>query len=296
MSIAEPVPYESLGRPIRGPEALTHDWSRFWHLTFNIARTDWKLRFFGSVLGYFWQLMRPLLLFSVLYAFFTIIGHVGQGAAAAPGRPNHLYGVQLLGSIVLFSFFAEATGGAVSSVVQSEALVRKIQFPRMVIPLSIVLGALFNLALNLIVVTIFALAFGVRPMLSWLELPLIIGLLAVYATGLAMMLASLYVYFRDAAPIWEVVSQVLFYCSPVIVPFLSVQTRLSPTLVKIYMLNPLATVLEQFRHAFVNHAAPGAPAVLGYTGLLGVFTIVIAVFAFGFFVFNRTAPYVAENL
>jgi ABC-2 type transport system permease protein len=296
VSIAEPVPYESLGRPIRGPEALTHDWSRFWHLTFNIARTDWKLRFFGSVLGYFWQLMRPLLLFSVLYAFFTIIGHVGQGAAAAPGRPNHLYGVQLLGSIVLFSFFAEATGGAVSSVVQSEALVRKIQFPRMVIPLSIVLGALFNLALNLIVVTIFALAFGVRPMLSWLEVPLIIALLAVYATGLAMMLASLYVYFRDAAPIWDVVSQILFYCSPVIVPFLSVQTRLSPTLVKIYMLNPLATVLEQFRHAFVNHAAPGAPAVLGYTGLLGVVTIVIAVFAFGFFVFNRTAPYVAENL
>jgi ABC-2 type transport system permease protein len=296
VSIAEQVSYESLGRPIAGPEALTRDWSRFWHLTFNIARTQWKLRFFGSVLGYFWQLVRPLLLFSVLYVFFTKIGHVGQGPASAPGKPNYLYGMQMLGSIVLFTFFAEATGGAVRSVVENEALVRKIQFPRMVIPLSIVLGALFNLGLNLVVVLIFALASGVHPMLSWLELPLIVALLAVFATGLAMLLSSLYVYFRDAAPIWDVVSQILFYCSPVIVPLTSVQARLSPTLVKVYMLNPLATDFQQFRHAVINHAAPGAAAVLGYAGLLAVVAIVIGVFALGFAVFNRSAPYVAENL
>jgi ABC-2 type transport system permease protein len=296
VSVAEPLPYESLGRPIRGPEALTHDWSRFWHLTFNIARIEWKLRFFGSVLGYFWQLMRPLLLFSVLFVFFTKVGHVGQGPGSAPGQPNHLYGVQMLGSIVLFLFFAEATAGAVSSVLDREELVRKIQFPRMVIPLSIVLGALFNLALNLVVVLIFALASGVRPMLSWLELPVIIVMLAVFATGLAMLLSSLYVYFRDVAPIWEVISQVLFYASPVIIPLLSVQQRLSPTLVKIYMLNPLATIFQQFRHAMINHATPAANAILGYGGVLAVVAIVIAVFGLGFVVFNRTAPYVAENL
>jgi ABC-2 type transport system permease protein len=296
VSTSEWPHYEALGRPIRGPEALTADRSRFWHLTFNIARTTWKLRFFGSALGYLWQLMRPLLLFSVLYLFFTQIGHVGQGPAAAPGKPNYLYGVQMLGSIVLFTFFAEATGGAVGSVVQSEALVRKIQFPRMVIPLSIVLGALFNLGLNLVVVLIFALASGVEPMVSWLQLPLIVALLAVFATGLAMLLSSGYVYFRDAAPIWEVVSQILFYCSPVIVPLTAVQARLSPALVKLYMLNPLATALQQFRHAVVNHATPSALDVLGVGGTLAMFGIVLATFAFGFAVFNRTAPYVAENL
>ena len=76
---------------------------------------------------------------------------------------------------MLFTFFSEATGGAVSSVVDNEALVRKIQFPRMVIPLSIVLLALFNLGLNLVVVFVFALIGGVEPMLSWLELPLIVA-------------------------------------------------------------------------------------------------------------------------
>lgn len=299
MSAVEQIPYEALGPPIRGPEALTRDWSRFWHLTFNIARIEWKLRFFGSVLGYVWQLMRPLLLFGVLYVFFTQIGHVGRqpnGQPAIPGQANYLYGVQLLGSIVLFTFFAEATGGSVSSVVQREVLVRKIQFPRMVIPLSMVLGGLFNLALNLVVVFIFAVASGARPMLTWLELPLIVALLVVFGTGLAMLLSSLYVYFRDAAPIWDVVQQIIFYASPVIVPLPTLQAKLSPTLLKLYMLNPLATAFQEFRHAIINHATASPESILGVGGMVGVVAIAVAVFMLGFVVFNRTAPYVAENL
>ena len=253
-------PLRRLGSPIRGPSALTDDWTRFWHLTFNIARNQWKLRFYGSVLGYFWQLVRPLLLFGVLYLFFTVIAHIGVGQ----GPSGHFYGTQLLGSIVLFTFFAEATAGAVRCVVDNEPLVRKIQFPRMVIPLSVVLLAGFNLSLNLIVVLIFGLIQGVRPMLTWLELPLIVGMLAVLSAGLAMLLASLFVSLRDTQPIWEVVSQVLFYASPVIIPLVVVQQKLSstPALVRLYMINPLATVLQQFRHAMVNqrHAWRGRTA------------------------------------
>jgi ABC-2 type transport system permease protein len=295
VSAVDAIPYEQLGRPISGPQALTTDWNRFWHLTFNIARIQWKLRFFGSALGYFWQLMRPLLLFTVLYVFFTKIGHVGQGKGSGPGQPEHFYGVQLLGSIVLFTFFTEATGGAVASVVSQEAVVRKIQFPRMVIPLSIVLGALFNLGLNLIVVLIFALISGVRPMLTWLELPVIVIVLSIFCTGLAMLLSAMFVYFRDVQPIWDVLSQVIFYASPVIVPLSSVQQHLSVALVKVYMLNPLATTFQQFRHAMVNHATPSVTTLLG-PWLAVVAAIVLGVFALGFIVFNRTAPYVAENL
>src|SRR5207302_1608209 len=149
-------------------------------------------RFFGSALGYVWQLVRPLLLFGVLYVFFTKVAHVNN--EKTPGQEH--YGAQLLGSIVLFTFFAEATGGAVRSVVDRENLVRKIQFPRLVIPLAVVLLAMFNLVLNLIVVLVFALAEGVHPMLSWLELPLIVGVLIVFATGVSMLLAALVVQFR----------------------------------------------------------------------------------------------------
>jgi ABC-2 type transport system permease protein len=271
---------------------MTDDWSRFWHLTYNIARNEFKLRFFGSVLGYLWQLVRPLLLFGVLYVFFTKVAHVN---GSGPGQEH--YGAQLLGSIVLFTFFAEATSGAVRSVVDRENLVRKIQFPRMVIPLSVVLLALFNLALNLVVVLGFALAEGVTPMLSWLELPLIVGTLAIFATGIAMLLSALFVSLRDIQPIWDVISQILFYCSPVIISVETVSEKVSATVLHLYMFNPLAVVFQQFRYAIITHGTLSAGEALGGWGLLvAPLAIVFGVFMLGFSVFNRAAPQVAENL
>jgi ABC-2 type transport system permease protein len=282
-----------LGEPITGPQALTGDWSRFWHLTYNIARNEFKLRFFGSVLGYLWQLVRPLLLFGVLYLFFTVVANVNKGQ----GLANQHYGTQLLGSIVLFTFFAEATSGAVRSVVDRENIVRKIQFPRLVIPLAVVLLASFNLALNLVVVLVFALAEGVRPMISWLELPLILAVLGVLATGLAMLLSSMFVKFRDVQPIWDVLQQILFYVSPVIISVVTVQQKLSATAVHLYMLNPLAVVFQQFRHAMVTHATPSAGALLGsWAGLAAPLAIVVVLFILGFRTFNSSAPLIAENL
>jgi ABC-2 type transport system permease protein len=299
-SLAPPAaPFEGLGRPIRGPGALTHDWRRFWHLTYNIARNEFKLKFFGSFLGYLWQVMNPLLLFGVLYVFFVVISKVGAG-----GKPDEqFYGVQLLGSIVLFSFFGEATGGAVRSVVDRENLVRKIQFPRLVIPLAMTLLAFFNLTMNLIVVFIFALISGVHPLFSWLELPLILALLVIFSTGLSMLLSALFVRFRDIKPIWEVISQVIFYGSPVIIPLSTVREKLltpphhDQLLYHIYMLNPLVTVFQQFRHAMVTNATISAENALGgWPAMLEPVGIALAVFALGFWVFNRSAPFVAENL
>ena len=291
--LVEGVPYEALGRPIKGPRALNDDWTRFWHLTFNIALTQWKLRFFGSVLGYFWQLVRPLMLFGVIYVFFTKIAHVGVGL----GPSGDFFGAQLLGAIVIFTFFGEGTGAAVRSVLDNETLVRKIQFPRMVIPLAVVLVSLFNLMLNLVVVLIFALVAGVHPTLSWLELPLLVLALAVLTTGLAMLLSSLFIYFRDIQPIWDVVTQALFYASPVIIPLAAVQKKLSPTIVHIYMANPLATIIQQFRHAVITPHTPSAATALGSDlGLLVPAGLIVGVFGLGFYVFNRMAPYVAENL
>jgi ABC-2 type transport system permease protein len=292
------VGYEDLGRPISGPRALTDDWSRFWHLTYNIARNEFKLKFYGSVLGYLWQVIRPLMLFGVLYVFFVVIGKVGQG----PHPGEHQYGVQLLGTIILITFFGEATVGAVRSVVDRENLVRKIQFPRLAIPLSVVLLAFFNLMLNLLVVLVFALISGVYPMLSWLELPLILAVLVIFSTGIAMLLSALFVSFRDVQPIWDVFNQVIFYASPVILPLEEVQRKLSGSgiehvLYHIYLLNPLVPIFQQFRHAMVNHATVSAPAAFGgWAPLLAPLAIVAAIFVIGFVVFNRSAPHIAENL
>ncbi len=293
----------SAGYEMKGPSALAGDWRRFWALAFTIARNEFKLKFFGSVLGYVWQVMRPLLLFGVLYIFFTKVSNPN-----VVGKGDKFYGAQLLGSVVLFTFFAEATQGAVRSVVDRENLVRKIQFPRLVIPTAVVLLGLFNLVMNLIVVLIFSLLSGVRPMLSWLELPLILAMLVVVATGMAMLLSALFVHFRDIQPIWEVASQILFYASPVI---LSVATVLSDFnepkhheflykhqfLQHIYFLNPLVAIFQQFRHAMIYHGTPSAGEAMGsWVALLEPMAIVVAIFVVGFVVFNRLARQIAENL
>jgi ABC-2 type transport system permease protein len=297
MSASQGIGFPIPGRPARhrvhGPSALSGDFRRFWSLTFTLARTEFKLRFFGSVLGYLWTLMRPLLLFGVLYVFFTKVAHVNDNKS--PGEAH--YGAQLLASIVLFTFFAEATAGAVRSVVDRENLVRKIHFPRLVIPTSVVLLSLFNLGMNLIVVFLFAVGEGVTPMLSWLELPLIITMIVIFSLGLAMLLSAMFVHFRDIQPIWEVFSQILFYASPVIISIETIKKKLDPTWLHVYMLNPLAVILQQFRHAMITNATPSAGAVLGsWTSLLGALAIVAVIFVVGFTVFHRAAEKIAENL
>jgi ABC-2 type transport system permease protein len=293
-----PAATEPLGQPIRGPRALDESWSRLWHLSYNIARSEFKLKFFGSALGYLWQVVRPLLLFGVLYVFFVLVFHVDR----AKGAAGHLYGAQLLGSIVLFTFFGEATAQAVRSVVDRENLVRKIQFPRLAIPISVVLLALFNLGLNLVVVMIFAVAAGTHPMLSWVELPLIVTMLIVLTFGISMLLSALFVRFRDISPIWEVISQILFYSAPVIIPAEAVREKLAHGsldhfLYHVYTLNPLVTIFQQFRHAMINHDTLSAGQVMGgWAQLIEPLGLVAALFVIGFWVFNREASHIAEDL
>jgi ABC-2 type transport system permease protein len=272
--------------PIAGPSALGGSPRRFAYLAVTLAVTDFKLRFFGSVLGYFWQLVRPMLLFGVLYVVFTRFVRLG-------GDVPH-YPVVLLANIVLFTFFSEGAG-AVSSVVDREALVRKIHFPRMAIPVSVVLTASFNLTLNLTVVTIFALANGVEPRWSWLQVPVLLALLAVFVVGLAMLLSAAYVRFRDVKPIWEVAAQLLFYATPVIYAIETIDV--DDSIKEALMLSPLAAILEQFRHAVIDPGAPSAAEAAGggFMVLIPI-ALILGVFALGFWVFDREAPHIAEQL
>ena len=189
-------PPRLLGRPIHGPSALGSDPRRLVALTWMLARTEFKLAFFGSALGYLWQLMRPLLLFGVIYLVIS-----RSGLAAASHQPS--YPAALLLGIVLFNFFSESTGGSVSSMVNRENLVRKIEFPRLAVPLSIVITALLNLGLNLVPVVIFLLASGGTVAWSWLQMPLLVLMLAGFVTGLGMILSVSYVRYRDVRPIWK---------------------------------------------------------------------------------------------
>jgi ABC-2 type transport system permease protein len=269
----------------RGPSALGDDLRRFSSLTYVLAATDFKLRFFGSALGYLWSLARPLLLFGTLYLVFTEIVRFGEGVEHYP--------VYLLSSIVLFTFFSETTSRGVDALVERENLLRKIRFPSLVIPLAVALHSLFNLGLNLIVVFAFIFASGISPTLDWVQIPLLIAMLVVLATGVTMLLSALYVRFRDVKPIWEVALQLLFYGSPVIY----VIDTMPASVRELAMCNPIAAVLTQWRHAAIDQAAPTAgTAIGGIEFLLIPSAIVAALFALGLWVFARETPKIAENL
>jgi ABC-2 type transport system permease protein len=255
-------------------------------LTRLLAVTDFRLRFFGSMLGYLWQVMHPLLLFGVLYVVFTQVVRIGGDV--------RFYGVALLSGIVLFVFLSESTSQSVQSLVEREPIVRKIQFPRLAVPLSVTLTALFRLGLNLVVVIVFLLAAGGAVRLSWLELPLLIGALAVLAAGLASLLSALYVRFRDVKPIWDVVLQVTFYGSPIFYP---IDVITNDTARELLMLNPFAAIIQQFRHAVVDPSHPSAfDAAGGDARILIPIALIVLAAVVGFRYFDRRAPRLAEEL
>jgi ABC-2 type transport system permease protein len=205
--------------------------------------------------------------------------------------------VALLLGIVLYGFFAEATAGSVRSLVERENLVRKIEFPRLAVPLATVLTAIFNLGINLIPVLIFLLAAGGRPHWSWLELIPLVAVLAVFATGIAMILSSLFVRYRDVEPIWDVVLQVMFYAAPIIYMLQTVTDKGGQGVTQAILCNPFAAVLQQARHAFIDPSHISVADAMNNDLLLLVpFLIVVGVFALGFRVFDRQAPRIAENL
>jgi ABC-2 type transport system permease protein len=235
-----------------------------------------------------WSLLRPLMLFGILYFVFSEIVKVGSG--------THNYPLVLLVGIVLFFTFGEITGGSVTSMVDRETLVRKVTFPRMAIPLSVVLVATFNMLLNLITVAIFVAASGVSARWTWLLLPLPLLGLIVLGGGLGMLLSALYVPFRDVRPIWEVISQALFYATPILYPIQTVTER-SDTLAKVVMSNPLAVLIQEFRHFLLGSDAPSAAAAMGGTvWLLIPAAVLVVLTVLGFTVFNRMAPFAAEQL
>jgi ABC-2 type transport system permease protein len=266
------------------PSVVGTDLRRFLNLTWMLAATDYKLRFYGSMLGYVWMLARPFLLFGVIYFVFSEV-------AGLDSNVEH-YGVYILFALVLFQFFSESTSGCVQSLIVRESLLRKVQFPRLVIPLSVVMTAVLNLGATLVAVVIFALATGVYPTWRWLELPLIIGFVALFATGVGMLLAALYVPFRDVQPIWDVVTQLLFYGSPV----LYVATHVPEQFRSEYMVNPLAVLLTEMRAAVIDSDAPHPWDIASPELLLIPAAIVIGSVVLGLYVFNRQAPRIAEEL
>jgi ABC-2 type transport system permease protein len=270
---------------IQGPSALGGGWRRARDLLYLMAVAEFRRSYLGTALGYLWSFARPLMLFGVLLLVFTQAFDLGERVRQYP--------VLLLFNIVLFGFFQEATALAVGSIVASEPIVRRTQFPRLVIPLSVVLTSLFTLAANLVVVFAFILVAGVEPLWTWLLLPVIVAALTVFTAAVSMIVSALNPRFRDTGIIWSVAVTALFYATPVLYPLEIVPG----TIGRLLALNPLAPLFELARKWVVDPEAPGpAEAAGGAVWLLVPAAIFVAVCLAAVWIFRREAPRIAEEL
>jgi ABC-2 type transport system permease protein len=272
----------SMGRSSAGS-----GWQHFLYVTRALTTTEFKLRYFGSVLGYLWTLLRPLMLFGVLYLVFT---HVVRFGDAVPHYP-----VVLLAAIVVFNYFSEATSGGLMSLVARENLLRKVSFPRAAVPISVSMTAAANLALGVLVVFVFAVIDGVDPGIGWPGfLACVLGVI-LFATALAVLLSVLYVRYRDVQPIWEVALQLLFWGTPIIytIPIADVSQSVN----KLIMLNPLAVLIQQGRHWLVPDSTVSASQAIGEPALLlAPLAIFVGVVAISVWAFRRAEGRLAEEL
>lgn len=205
-----------------------------------LVKTDFKLRYQGSFLGYIWSLLRPLALFAILYVVFAKFLRVGESVPHFP--------IYLLLGIVLWNYFAEVTTGSVSAIAGRGEILRKINFPKYVIVLAGSFSALINLLLNFVVIAVFMVVNDVplRPVAALA--PLFVAELFVFSLALAFFLSAVFVRFRDISYIWEVFMQGAFYATPILYPL----SLIPASAAKILVLNPVAQIIQDMRFVLIT--------------------------------------------
>ncbi len=255
-----------------------------------LVKTDFKLRYQGSALGILWSVLKPLMIFVVMYFIFVKFLRITDSSI-----PN--YAITLLLGLSLWGFFTEAVTLGMNSIVARGDLMRKINFPKYIVIISSMVSALISLSINLLVVLAFAIFAGVKFQWSVLILPFNIILLFATAFGLALILSTLYVKFRDISHIWEVFMQILVYSMPIMYP-ISMVTKVSifgVSIAKIMMLNPIALAIQDIRHNLIAHETPTFWTLFeNYWFALIPILITTSLVAFGLWYFNKNSKKFAE--
>lgn len=251
-----------------------------------LVRTDFKLRYQNSILGYSWSLLRPLFLFLILYIVFAKFLKLGTGIPHYP--------VYLLLGIVLWTFFVEITTQSLGSIVGRGDLIRKIKIPRWIIVVSTSMSGLINLLLNLIIVAVFMVVNGVHPMSSILLFPVIVLEIYLFSLGLSLWLATTYVKYRDISYIWEILTQGLFYLTPIIY---SLALLPRAWMQKVILASPVAQAIQDSRYALISHQTLTLERSYGSPLLVLVPLVIVAVILVsGIIIFVTQSKFFAENI
>ena len=252
-----------------------------------LTKTDFKLRYQGSVLGYLWALLRPLMMFAILYIVFAKLLKIG-------GDIPH-YPVYLLCGTTMWSFFTECTSQGIQAIVNRGDLLRKISFQKYIVVVSATLTAVINMLINLVVIIVFALINGVAPSPTWLLAIPAIFEIYLLSLGLAFLLGSINVKYRDITSIWDVLIQALFYAVPIIYPIAMVATT-SEVAAKIILLGPIAQAIQDIRFSLITHETITTWNYIANPLVIIPIVFTIGILIIGALVFRRKSKFFAEEV
>jgi ABC-type polysaccharide/polyol phosphate export permease len=249
-------------------------------LIWMLAKTDFKLRYQGSILGYLWALLKPLLTFAILnFVFSSMFNPRGTGVST--------YSLQLLVSLMMFYFFSEGTSAGMNSLLSKSQLVTKIYVPRWTIILASTINASLIFVMNLLVIILFFAMNGFLPSFAAIFLFILFSIcIYIVVLSFALITAPLYVKFRDLSMIWEVLLMIILYASPIIYPL----TILPAEYHQLILLNPIAFIVHFTKEALINnHFA----SLFQYAIF---FSIVAGAFVLSIFSYRKFTPRVAEEI
>lgn len=272
-------------REIRGPSAFGGGWQRTWDLLWLISVTEFRVQYTNTTLGYLWSILKPFGFFGVIYLVISQVLRFGDRIQDFP--------LQLILGLVLFQYFTEATNAALKSISAKESMMRKMQFPRIVIPLSVNLSASISLLFNLLGVFLLFIVTGLDPRFSWLLVPLVAVALIALTTTLSMFLAVAYVRSEDVGQAWSLTLRALFYATPILYTLAIIPESIRPLIAA----NPLTPLIGQARIWVIDpNAATSAELVGTVPGVLVPIAITVVIAVSGIWLFNRDAPRAAEAL
>lgn len=249
-------------------------------LIWMLAKTDFKLRYHGSILGYVWAILKPLLMFAILnFVFSSMFNPRGTGVST--------YSLQLLVSLMMFYFFSEGTSAGMSSLLSKSQLVTKIYVPRWTIILASTLNAAMIFLMNLLVIAFFFAIKGFLPSIASVLLFFLFSIfIYIIVVSFSLITAPLYVKFRDLTMIWDVLLMIILYASPIIYPLATLPAKYH----QLILLNPMAFIVHFTKESLINNHF----ADLGqYTAFIG---IVLGSFVLSIFSYRKFAPRIAEEI
>lgn len=245
-----------------------------------LAKTDFKLRYHGSVLGYVWAILKPLLMFLVLnFVFSSIFNPRSTG--------TEFYSLQLIVGIMLFTFFSEGTTAGMAALLNKSQLVTKIYVPRWTIILASTINAVLVYLMNLIVIIGFFIWKGFMPSIEAILMFVLFSFLTyVLILSFSLLAAPIYVRFRDLAMIWEVLIMIIFYASPIIYPL----AILPASVQQVILANPMAFIVHFTKESLTNNHFADPWQYLVFILLLSL-GFLISIFSY-----NKLAPKIAEKI